>query len=79
MDSTPDERPSSARDGQARYARRGAMLALERLAAVAKHMARLAMLRGDWEGAADFEQQAIMAEHRAGLLRAADPGDWPAP
>jgi hypothetical protein len=32
-----------------------------------RRMARSAMARGDWETAANFEEQAILAEHQAAL------------
>jgi hypothetical protein len=36
---------------------------------VLRKLAQQALRAGDWERAAHFEEQAILTEHRAGLLR----------
>jgi hypothetical protein len=48
---------------------RPSLVALERKLAVLHRMIELALRRGDWETAARLEEQAIVTEHRAALLR----------
>ena len=55
-------------DGQGGRAQRQSLQTLARSAETARRMARAAMARGDWDVAADFEERALLTEHRAGLL-----------
>jgi hypothetical protein len=63
------EGPSISSGPSRRGPRNSAALSLERVATAARRLSEFTMARGDWIGAADVEEQAIVAEHKAALLR----------
>jgi hypothetical protein len=71
----PRRHPAAPSNLPRRVARYSAVLALEHAAAVARHLSDEAAAYGDWDRAAVAEEQAVVAEHQAALIRADSPAD----
>lgn len=64
-----DRHPAAPGDLARSVARYSAVLELERAAAAARRLSDAAAAYGDWDRAAAAEELAVLAEHKAALIR----------
>jgi hypothetical protein len=64
-----DRHPAAPSNLARRVARYSSVLELERAAAAARQLSDAAAAYGDWDRAAAAEELAVLAEHKAALIR----------
>jgi hypothetical protein len=70
-----DRHPAAPSNLARRVARYSAVLELERTAVAARQLSDAAAAYGDWDRAAEAEELAVLAEHKAALIRADGPAE----